>query len=419
MVGNNPSATSRYKKSMELFGRAAEVIPGGIYGHTSPAVSLPLASPYYAAKGKGSRYWDVDGNEFIDYMCGYGPIVLGYNHEETDEVARKQMEDGNCFNHPGPMMVELAEKMVDLVDFADWAVFAKNGSDVTTWSLQVAREFTGRKKIGHVAGAYHGIDPWCTPGHGGLIEEDRMHIHTYQWNNIQSFHEMLNAHPDQFAAIITTPYHHPAFADSVLPEPGFLQEIEKTCREKGILLICDDIRAGFRLNIGGSHRHFDFTPDMICFCKALGNGWPISAALGRKDLKVAASKVFLTGSYWGSAIPMAVALRTLEILQRDHGIAHMEKVGTRLMNGLEEKAQAHGLKAITSGPPAVPFMRMDNDPNLKLQQRVCTLAMERGAFLHPHHNWFVSTAHSEADIDETLHIADEVFQLAAKDLQEI
>ncbi len=163
-----------YTKSNELFARAAKVIPGGIYGHASPAISLPGASPYYAARAEGCRYWDVDGNEFIDFMCGYGPIILGYNHPEVEEAAARQARDGNCFNHPTPLMVELAERLVSLVDFASWSVFGKNGADMTTWCTQVAREHTGAKKILKVAGAYHGSHPWCSPGHGGWIEEDRV-----------------------------------------------------------------------------------------------------------------------------------------------------------------------------------------------------------------------------------------------------
>ena len=121
-----PPARS-YAQSSRLFDRACEVIPGGIYGHVAPALSVPQGSPYYASRAEGCRYWDVDGNEFIDFLCGYGPVVLGYRHPEVEEAAERQRRDGDCFNHPGPVMVELAEKLVDLIDFADWAVFAKNG----------------------------------------------------------------------------------------------------------------------------------------------------------------------------------------------------------------------------------------------------------------------------------------------------
>lgn len=401
--------SQKFKKSLELFARASEVIPGGIYGHTSPAVALPGASPYYAARSSGCRYWDVDGNEFIDYMCAYGPMVVGYQHPEVEEAAERQRREGDCFNHPTARIVELAEKLVSLVDFASWAVLAKNGSDVTTWALQVAREATKRKKILKIRGAYHGIDAWCTPGHGGVIEEDRAHIHDFAWNDLEGFRQLLEKHRGQVAGVIVTPFHHPTFTDSVMPAPGFLQGIEKACRENGIILILDDIRAGFRLHLGGSHRVFGFTPDLICFCKAMGNGYPISAALGTRDLRIPASKVFLTGSYWNGAVAMAASLKTLEILERDQGIAQMEKAGRLLMDGLVELGKKHGHTIVASGPPAVPFMTFAGD-NLSLQQRFCTEMMLQGDFFHPHHNWFLSAAHTESDIRQTLDHAERALQ---------
>src|SRR5580658_9247133 len=165
-MDSNPD---RFRRSRELFDRAARVIPCGIYGHTSPAAMVPGAFPSYAQRAQGSRYWDVDGNEYIDFMCGYGPVVLGHQQPQVEEAANRAQRDALCLNHPGPIMVELAEYLVSLVDFSAWTVFGKNGSDMTTWAVQVAREHTGRRKILKVTEAYHGMDPWCTPGHAGLI----------------------------------------------------------------------------------------------------------------------------------------------------------------------------------------------------------------------------------------------------------
>ncbi|MCP4138328.1 MAG: aminotransferase class III-fold pyridoxal phosphate-dependent enzyme, partial [bacterium] len=161
--------TYQYKKSKELFNKAAKVIPCGIYGHMSPAPLVPVSDyPFYASKAKGSKFWDIDGNEFIDYMCAYGPMVLGYNHQKVDAAAMKQFKDGNCITAPAPIMVELAEYLVDLVPIADWAYFAKNGADVTTFASMIARAETGRKKIITVARGYHGTAPWTQSyGHNG------------------------------------------------------------------------------------------------------------------------------------------------------------------------------------------------------------------------------------------------------------
>lgn len=402
---------NRYRVSHELFARASEVIPCGIYGHTSPAAALPGELPYYAERARGSRYWDVDGNEYIDYLCGYGPVVLGHQEPRVEEAAARQQRDALCVNHPGRVMVELAERLVSLVDFSAWAVFGKNGSDMTTWAVQVAREHTRRRKILKVAGAYHGIDPWCTPGHAGLLEEDRAHVHDFDWNDLDSFDVLLKRHRGDVAGVIMTPFHHPVFKPSQMPAPEFWPHIESACRREGIVLILDDIRAGFRLDLRGSHACFGFEPDLICFCKALANGHALSATLGRKELRIAASRVFLTGSYWNSPPAMAAAMKCLEILQGEDVVGRLHHSGEALTQGLVAAGARHGYAMLASGPPAVPFLNFIDDPSSRRQQRFCAEVARRGAFLHPHHNWFMSAAHTPEDIAATLRMADEAFAL--------
>lgn len=363
---------------------------------------VPGHFPYYADKTQGARYWDVDGNEYIDWLCGYGPVVLGHQHPLVEEAALKAQHKALCANHPTPVMVELAEYLVNLVDFSAWAVFGKNGSDMTTWAVQVAREFTGRKKILKISNGYHGIGSWCTPSHAGLIPEDTLHVHDFAWNDLNAFEHQIKTFRNQLAAIILSPFHHPPFAKSELPNPSFLQHIEAICKQEGIVFILDDIRAGFRLHHGGSHRHFNFEPDIICFCKAIANGHPLSAALGRKELRIAASRVFLTGSYWNNPAPMAAALACTALLEKEKAVEQLQKTGEQLMQGLISAAKEHGYMAIASGPPALPLLTFENDPGLYLQQQFCVEMVKRGIFVHPHHNWFISTAHTRADIDETI-----------------
>jgi glutamate-1-semialdehyde 2,1-aminomutase len=405
------STDERYRRSHELFARAAAVIPCGIYGHMSPAATLPGAFPYYADRAQGSRYWDVDGNEYIDYLCGYGPVVLGHQHPEVEAAAARQQANMLCVNHPGPVMVDLAEYLVSMVDFSAWAVFGKNGSDMTTWALQVAREYTGRRKILKVTEAYHGSDPWCTPGHAGLLDEDRAHIHDFDWNDLDSFERLLRQFRNDIAGVIMTPFHHPAFKPSEMPAPGFWSAVETACRREGIVLILDDIRAGFRLDLRGSHKVFGFEPDLSCFCKALANGHPLAAAVGRKELRVAASKVFLTGSYWNSPPAMAAAFACLQILKRENIPATLRETGELLMNGLVESGNRHGYAMRASGPAAVPFLSFVDDPSTRRRQRFCAEVTRRGAFFHPHHNWFISAALTPADIAATLTMADAAFAL--------
>jgi len=408
-------ALYKFDKSTDLFIRATKRIPNGIYGHVSPALAVPGEFPYYAARGKGSRYWDVDGNEYIDYMCAYGPMVLGYNHPEVEAAVEAQRQLGNCLNHPGEVMVQLAEALTDLIPFADWAVFAKNGSDVTTWAIQVAREYTQRRKIIMARGTYHGAHAWCTPGHGGLIDEDRAQIKYFKFNDIDSFYKVIEEHRGDIAGCIMTPYHHPTFADQVMPVEGWWQKIQKTCNEEGIILILDDVRAGFRLHINGSQEYFGFTPDMACYCKALGNCYPISSCVGKEALKGAASRVFLTGSYWNSAVPMVAALTVIKVLKETNGVQKMLDFGTKLAKSLTDLAKSHGLQYKFTGPPSIPFPSFANENNFFRNQRFCAEITKRGSFFHPSHNWFISTAHTDEDLQETLKAADESFAIVKKE----
>jgi glutamate-1-semialdehyde 2,1-aminomutase len=382
--------------------RATKVIPGGIYGHVAPALLGPGPYPAYAAAGRGCRYRDVEGREFIDFMCGYGPLLLGYHHPEVEAAVEAARRRGICFNHPTPLMVELAEALVAAVDFAGWAVFAKNGSDLMTWAIMVARAATGRPKIVKVRGAYHGTHAWCTPGLHGLIPEDRAHVHDFAWNDVAGLENLFQAHRGRVAALVLTPFDHPAYADSALPTPAFVAAANRLCREHGALLVLDDVRAAFRLGRVGSHPVYGYEPDLAVYCKALANGHTLSAAVGRSALQADASRVFLTGSFWQDPAPLAAALAVLRVAAREDIPAQLERAGRRFLDGLTALGAAHGLPLVTSGPAAMPFARVADDPALTRTQGLCAAAARHGVFLHPHHNWFLGIAHRDEDIDEAL-----------------
>ena len=404
--------TFDFPQSRELFTRAAKVIPCGIYGHFSPAPLVPpQAYPFYTDRARGARFWDVDGNEFIDYMCAYGPMVTGYNREEVDLAASEQRKQGNCTTGAPKVMVELAETLVELVPAADWAFFAKNGGDLTDYATMIARDATGRKKIVMIGGGYHGVGAWMqAPGHHGLIEEDYAHIIRIPWNDAAAFEQAIERYPDQIAGFIATPYHVPAFTDNELPVEGYWQRIEALCRKHGIVLIVDDIRHGFRLHMGGSCEYFGFKPDLICFCKALANGYPISALVGADALKDVVARVFYTGSYWFSAVPMAAALANLRLMKQIDAPGQMLRTGQRLLDAMVDMAKGYGYDLKVTGAASMPYLRITNDPSLMLHQNWCAECTRRGAYFTSHHNWFLSTAHTEEDISRTLEIADDAFK---------
>ena len=407
--------SGRFRKTEALFARAQKVVPGGIYGHQSPVMLVPGAYPYFFARGQGAHVWDVDGNQYIDLMCSYGPIVLGHNHAKVDEAARRQAADGNCFNGPGRVWVDLAEHLVRITPWAAWTVFAKNGSDVCTWALEVARAATGRRKVLAAKGAYHGTHAWCTPIPEGTTAEDRAHVVGYRYNDLDSVDAALAAHDGDVAAIMVSPFRHDAFHDQEMPAPDFLPGLRARCDRLGAVLVLDDVRAGFRLHLGGSGESVGVQPDLTCYCKALGNGYPIAACLGRDALRDAATRVFFTGSYWTSAVPMAAALACLQELEATGGIAYMARIGTELRAGMERQAATHGLAIRYTGPPAIPFLTFDADEGSFERSRIFAAACaSHGVYLHPHHNWFLSTALADADVARVLEVTDEAFRAAAR-----
>jgi glutamate-1-semialdehyde 2,1-aminomutase len=408
-----------FTRSQQLFERSARVIPNGIYGHQTPAVLVPGAYPYFFAHGEGAHVWDVDGNEYIDYMCSYGPIVLGHRHPKVEEAALAQRQKGNCFNGPTELWAELAEHLVGITPFADWAVFAKNGSDVCTWAIEVARQHTGRPKIVMAEGAYHGTHAWCTPFTAGTTAADRAEILTFTYNDLADLERVVGEHDGKVAGIIVTPFRHDAFHDQELPVEGFHRGVRELCDRKGIVLILDDVRAGFRLHMGGSGECFGFRPDLACYCKAIANGYPLSACLGRDALRPAAEAVFFTGSYFTSAVPMAAALACLKELEASGGIEHMRRVGTVLCRGLEEQGRGHGLPVNVTGPPAIPFMSFREDEGFARNRIFGAACAARGVYVHPHHNWFLSAAHSEADIRQTLEVTDAAFAEVKRQMPEV
>ncbi len=406
----------KFDKSNELYERALKVIPGGIPGHQSPLLLVFGSSPCFIERAEGARFWDVDGNEYIDYMCAYGPMVLGYKHPKVEEAVRAQNEKVDLCNLPTVRSIELAEKMVGMIPIADWAIFGKNGSDVTTYACRVARSHTGRNKIIMVEGAYHGIGAWCTPFPPGTTEEDRVNMLTFEYNDTEGFLKLVEENKDDLAGVIISPFRHEAFHDSEMPATGFLEAIRKSCDETGAAFIVDDVRAGFRMHMGGSLESFGVKPDLICFSKAMGNGHPIAGCVGKEDLRGAASNVFFTGSFFSSAGPMAAAIATLDEMQATGAIGKMYELGEMLKDGMLDQADAHRQEVNYTGPESIPFMSFAEGDGMERSRLFCQECYQRGVFFHPFHNWFISAGHTEEDIKQTLDATDAAFKRVKEEL---
>lgn len=404
----------RFQKSVELFRRAEAVIPGGIYGSKSPGFVVPGSFPYYFDRGEGCRLFDVDGNEFIDYMCGYGSQILGYGYEPVLRAGFDRMTKGDLLTSPSPVMVELAERLVARIRSMGWTVFTKNGTDATTLAVTLARVETDKPVILMAKGAYHGSANWCSSNEFPVLD-DRRNVVEFPYNDVAALERVFALHAGRIAAIILTPYHHPAFGASQMPGEGFHAAVHRLCREEGALFIMDDIRANFRMHNEGSHVAVGAEPDLICMGKSISNGSPLGVLLGTAELKKAAAGLFITGTFWTSGAPMSMAMACLDEMDRLNVLDHVNAMGTLLRTGLVDAAKDAGFAATVSGPSAIPFLTFNDDPDLFLNQAFCARMARRGVYLHPHHNWFLSYAHKEADIEKTLGRAREVFsELAAE-----
>ena len=409
---------TNHKKSREWFKRAVDVIPSGIYGHLGPAEGLwvPTTSwPFFSERAEGSYMWDVDGNKYIDYMCAYGPNVLGYNDPDVNAAAMKQAELANCTTTPSYKMVEFAELMVDTVASADWAFFAKNGNDTTQAAIMCARYHTHKKKIIFVNGFYHGVSMWTQKlDYPGVLPEDVANNLYVDWNDIPALEKLIAENKGEIAAFIATPYMHGNFVDNVLPAEGYWQKVRKLCTDNNIVLIVDDVRCGFRLDLAGSDHFYGFEADLICFCKALANGWNVSCLCGKDFLKSAMSGLSYTGSYWMSAVPFAAGIACIEKMKKLDTPTMFRKLGTQLTDGLKAAAANNGFDLVVSGEPALFYLRIANDDSLFLHQDWVQEMVSRGIFITSHHNHFINASLTEEDIKYTIDVAEDAFKAVRK-----
>ena len=391
-----------------LRSRARRVIPGGMWGHMN-AANLPEGYPQFFARAQGARLWDVDGNEYVDFMCSWGPVVLGHHHPEVEEAARRQEALGDCMNGPGEVLVELAERVVDLIPHADWVQFQKNGTDATTVCVMLARAASGRRKILVARGAYHGAAPWCTPAPAGVTAEDRAHLLHFDYNDTASLDAAAAQAGDDLAGIVVSAFRHDVGRDQELPTPAFARRCREICDRTGAALIVDDVRAGFRLALGGSWENVGVRPDLSAWSKSIANGRALAAVTGNDRFREAATKIFTTGSFWCEAVPMAAAVATLDVLKRDDGPARMAKTGGMLREGLDALSRTHGVPIRQTGPVQMPLVLFEDDADNAKGRSFCSAALRAGAYFHPRHNMFLSVAHTEADIGRALEAADAGF----------
>jgi glutamate-1-semialdehyde 2,1-aminomutase len=399
-------------KDRTLRERARRVIPGGMWGHMN-AARLPPEYPQYFARAEGARIWDVNGREYVDFLCAWGPTVLGYRDPDVEAAVRAQGALGDSLNGPSERLVELAELLAETIPHCDWSLLAKNGTDATTICLTVARAGTGKRKVLIARKAYHGAAPWCTPYPAGTLPEDRAHQIFYDYNDAASLEQAAAEAGDDLAAIIATAMRHDLGRDHEPADRRFAETARALCDRAGAALILDDVRAGFRLHLGGSWETLGVRPDLSAFSKAIANGYALAAVTGTERFREAATRIFTTGSFWFQAIPMAAAVATLRKLHALDGANLMARAGLRLRRGLQAQAESRGLEIRQSGPPQMPLILFADDPEVTKGRFFCVEALKRGVYLHPVHTMFLSCAHTDAEIDRALEATDGAFAAVA------
>ncbi|MEM7767731.1 MAG: aminotransferase class III-fold pyridoxal phosphate-dependent enzyme [Pseudomonadota bacterium] len=394
-----------------LEARARQVIPNGMYGHQSVA-NMPPGTPQFFERAQGAYLWDGGGKRYLDLMCGYGPQLLGYGHPAIDAAYIDQMRRIDTATAPSGLMVELAEAFTGMVGHADWAIFCKNGTDATTMAMMTARAHRGRSKVLVASGAYHGAAPWCTPMPAGTTAGERADLIHYTYNEVDSLEAAVEEAGDDLAGIFASPFKHDVMVDQQMPDPAYAARARALCDEKDALLIVDDVRAGFRIARDGSWASLGVEPDLSSWGKAIANGHPLSALLGSDRARAGAEKLYVTGSFWFSAAPMAASLATLEIIRTSDYLERTVSMGTRLRDGLAAAAAQAGLELSQTGPVQMPLiMLLDGDGNRDMEGgfAFCAAMIERGIYFHPWHNMFISAAMTDTDIDQAVHTATDVF----------
>jgi len=397
-------------KSLELFGEAKKLIPGGVLGARKPSDFIEGEYPIFLEYGKGCRLTDVDGNEYIDFLCGYGPIILGYREEEVDEAVIGQLRDkGFCFTLTQRYQNQLAKKLSELVPCSEMSIFLKTGSDATTASIRIARAYTNRIKV--MRCGYHGWHDWCVEMKGGVPEKFYEDVYEFRYNKLDQLEELMAKYGKETAAIIMTPFGHPLHQKMEEPKTGFLEGVREIATKYGSILVFDEVRTCFRLRMGGAQELYRVTPDLTVLGKGMANGYAISVVTGKaKVMMAAAEKLFISSTFFPNSDGYIAALKTIEILERDNVLDKIWEKGGRFLKRIQDIINKYDVGAELSGVAPMFFITFKKDEaNTQRGKRddFYTQLIRRGIFFSPHHHGYICYRHTEQDLDMAAKAIDE------------
>lgn len=414
-----------FTKSKELQKKSHFLIPGGAHTYAKGDDQYPELAPGFLVRGMGCHVWDIDGNEFIEYGMGLRSVTLGHGYQPVVQAACLQIQQGINFNRPTPLEVELADKLHNLIESAQMVKFAKNGSDVTTAAVKLARAYTGRDMVAVCAEQpFFSTDDWfigstaMTSGIPEVIQKQTLKFH---YNDPISIQDLFFAYPGQIACLVME-------AETVTPpKDNFLHEVIRLCHDNGALLVLDEIITGFRWHLQGAQKLFKIQPDLSTFGKAMGNGFAIAALVGRKDIMELGGlthdreRVFLLSTTFGAeSHALAAALATIKIYEEEEVVQQLYCQGERLKQGINQAIELTGVKGyfeVLGRPCNLIFSTLDVEGNRSQSYRALFMQeMIRRGMITP--SFVVSYSHSNDDIDRTIDAVCESLRIYSKALEE-
>lgn len=386
-----------YQRSYELKAQAARTEPtilarpGILGGHLATAEKHPI----FAERASGAFVYDVDGNKYLDFILAFGSVVLGHCDPEVDEAVIRDIRRGISPTLLAKTHIRLAELVVECIPGAEMATFLRSGSDGTSAAVRLARAITGRRHVRRWG--YQGWHDWCAPRAAGIPGEIRELTALIEYNNLPGLETELRN--NDVACVIMMPL------EVDMPNGDYLTGVQDLCRHYGTVFILDEVRSGFRINLGGAQAHFGVRADLAVFSKAMANGYAVSAIAGKSQLMEQVRNISMSSVFFRSSDGMAAATATIERLQRNEVIPRLWQLGRRLLAGIQAAATSSGVPAIAVGIPPMPHVRFQYDSqeqNIRGMQILCQEMLSRGILLHPDHHWFVCAAMTDADIDKAV-----------------
>lgn len=391
-----------FNKSLAWRERAKNALVGGGQPHKQSNPPQPIM----IAGAKGSHFWDADGNDYIDYLMGYGPMILGHAYPTVITAVANALEQGNVYNVGHTLEIELAEKLIEIIPSADRVAYFVGGSDATTGALKFARAYTEKDKV--IRCGYHGWHDWChsTRGHLAASAEATLSV---RFNDIDALEDLFKENPGEIACLILEPSGHD------LPKESYLENVKSVVNSNDALLIFDEVKTGFRYALGGAQEYFGVTPDMSVFGKALANGFATAVVVGRKDIMDEVSDVWVAATFHGEVSLVSAAMATIAELEAKNGVEFMWKQGQKLLDGYREMTDRLGInQARIAGIAPMPFfgLNANSDKESLFRRTFYEATLDGGLYLPEGHIWFMSISHTDEDIDKTLNVCEDALKLA-------